>query len=429
MWLDQLFFHYSYDSAKLLQAISRICSSTVTLAPLLNKSLITLGETMHLGQVEFVLIEQGQVYARQAYRDMSFRLRIDEFLQIQTMQVSIIVPVDTSAEVKEMLTKAEIGAVVPVIVENSFIGILLVGVKDTGELLNQQDLDTLKIIVPEIAIAMNHAKAVEKIQRFNETLQEGINKATGELRASNVHLQELDRAKDEFISLASHQLSTPLTTVKGYLSMMLDGEAGALTPPQQKFAQRSMDGSERMAHLITDLLNASRMNAGKFKIIRAMTDLGQVVDEEVGQLYQHAKDKGLQLIWNKPATPVMLPFDANKTRQVIMNFIDNAIFYTAAGSITVALDYPSAEHVRVTVKDTGIGVPEAAKSEMFSKFFRAPNAQIARPDGTGLGLYLAKRVVEDQGGTIIFESTEGQGSNFGFTLPLHPAEEPALFTV
>jgi signal transduction histidine kinase len=168
------------------------------------------------------------------------------------------------------------------------------------------------------------------------------------------------------------------------------------------------------------LLNVSRLSAGRFLIQRKPTDMVQMVADEVRQLETHATGKGLKLIFEPPKTPLQpVQIDDNKTRQVIMNFIDNAIYYTQTGEVRVILEQTE-DVVRLTVKDTGIGVPESAKRKLFSKFYRADNAQTVRPDGTGLGLYLAKRVVEDQDGTIIFNSAEGKGSTFGFELPIHP---------
>ncbi len=115
----------------------------------------------------------------------------------------------------------------------------------------------------------------------------------------------------------------------------------------------------------------------------------------------------------------LIQLDDNKTRQVLMNYIDNAVYYTKAGSVTVSLAKVGSK-VELRVKDTGIGVPPDAQKKLFTKFYRADNAQTVRPDGTGLGLYLAKRVIEDQGGTIIFETAEGKGSTFGFSMPLNP---------
>ncbi|MDF2461141.1 MAG: putative Histidine kinase, partial [Candidatus Saccharibacteria bacterium] len=178
--------------------------------------------------------------------------------------------------------------------------------------------------------------------------------------------------------------------------------------------------SERMVNLISDLLNVSRLQAGRFIIQTKPTDMVKMIQEEVHQLESHAKAKNIALIFDAPARPLpIIEIDENKTRQVIMNFIDNAIYYTQKGEVRVVLEQTS-DLVRLRVTDTGIGVPKDAQKKLFSKFFRAGNAQIVRPDGTGLGLYLAKRVVEDQGGTIIFESVEGKGSTFGFELPIKP---------
>jgi signal transduction histidine kinase len=176
-----------------------------------------------------------------------------------------------------------------------------------------------------------------------------------------------------------------------------------------------------MVNLISDLLNVSRLSAGRFLIQTKPTDMVDMIRDEVRQLETHASVKDLKLIFEPPAQALpMAEIDDNKTRQVVMNFIDNAIYYTpSGGSVTVTLDQ-TGEYVRLRVTDTGIGVPEVAKKKLFSKFFRADNAMSVRPDGTGLGLYLARRVIEDQGGTILFNSTIGKGSTFGFELPLRP---------
>jgi signal transduction histidine kinase len=301
-----------------------------------------------------------------------------------------------------------------------FVGYLLLGDKLSGDIYSNQDIKLLEIIGKELAVAVLNAKAYAEIQEFNLTLQARVDHATGRLRVANRHLKELERAKDEFISMASHQLRTPLTTIKGYLSMMLEGDAGKLTKAQEEFVGYAFGSSERMVNLISDLLNVSRLSAGRFLIQRKPTDMVQMVADEVRQLETHATGKGLKLIFEPPKTPLQpVQIDDNKTRQVIMNFIDNAIYYTQTGEVRVILEQTE-DVVRLTVKDTGIGVPESAKRKLFSKFYRADNAQTVRPDGTGLGLYLAKRVVEDQDGTIIFNSAEGKGSTFGFELPIHP---------
>ncbi len=260
-------------------------------------------------------------------------------------------------------------------------------------------------------------------ERFNATLQDKVNHATARLRAANKNLKVLDHAKDEFISMASHQLGTPLTAIMGYLSMTLDDDHNNLTPTQKQYVGYAMEASERMGAMSADLLNVSRLSAGRFVIRRELVDLTAVVQGEVEQLRPAAERKGLKLVFAAEKLP-QIAVDVSKTRQVIMNFIDNAIYYTEKGSVSVKLERLH-DAVAFTVTDTGMGVPAAEKSKLFAKFYRAANAKESRPDGTGLGLYLAKTVTEEQGGSIIFDSEEGRGSTFGFVLPLGAAPAKA----
>jgi signal transduction histidine kinase len=291
-------------------------------------------------------------------------------------------------------------------VRDELIGAMVIGSRSNLKDLSHFEQSLIDRLTGVIGIALDNTMLYAEIQE-----------ASQRLKTANRNLKALDKAKDEFISMASHQLRTPLTTIKGYLSMILEGDAGKLTAQQHEFLDYAFGGAERMVALISDLLNVSRLSAGRFLIEKNPTDLAEVVADEVRQLQTHADAKHLDLIYDKPAKLPMINIDEGKTRQVIMNFIDNAIYYTKQGSVTVKLEQTK-DSLRLTVTDTGIGVPEDAKKKLFSKFFRAENAQLARPDGTGLGLYLAKRVVEDQGGTVIFETEIGKGSTFGFEMPL-----------
>lgn len=288
--------------------------------------------------------------------------------------------------------------IAPLVVRGKPIGGILIGSPQAEAEISEFKRNLVDRLVGVIAIAMDSSLLYQELQQANE------------------HLKELDKAKDDFISMASHQLRTPLTTIKGYVSMVQEGDTGAVSEQQKNFLESAMTGATRMGKMIAELLNVSRMDTGKFKIEPKPVDLAKVVQDEVDQLQLHAKSRKLKLEFKYPGKPINCELDEDKTRQVIMNFIDNAIYYTQQGSITVTLDQ-DADKVTLKVIDTGIGVPEAVKAKMFSKFYRADNAKVARPDGTGLGLFLAKRVVEDQGGKIIFDSAEGKGSTFGFELP------------
>jgi signal transduction histidine kinase len=320
---------------------------------------------------------------------------------------------------REVLSKNNIGMIVRLLpgkdMYKEAMYYLILGDKKSGNIYDDQDIRIMDIIADELLIAIQNSIRFEEIQQFNVTLQQRVNDATEKLQKTNKKLRELDETKDEFISMASHQLRTPLTSVKGYMSMVIEGDAGKLSKQQHDLLNQAFVSSQRMVYLIADLLNVSRLKTGKFIIDAQPTDLSEVVEGEISQLVETAKGKKLEMKYKKPKKFTKLMLDETKVRQVIMNFADNAIYYTPSGG-HVDIELKEDEgHVYFTVKDDGLGVPKDDQSHLFTKFFRAGNARNARPDGTGLGLFMAKKVVDAQGGNIIFESAEGKGSTFGFS--------------
>ena len=421
---DKVFFRDRYDPQTLLDNLSKILVSEIELDGMLCKSITQICSEMRIEFGQLIIFNNDRVYRVAHAGRLPDRLVVGP--QLQLLNHAILVADELNGgEAKQIMDTHGIRFSAMLRTRDELIGYLLLGDKLSGETYSHGDIELLQIVAKELAVAAQNAKAYAEIQEFNITLQERVAHATNRLRVANRHLKELDQAKDEFISMASHQLRTPLTTIKGYLSMMLEGDAGEITPQQRAFTGYAFEGADRMVNLIADLLNVSRLSAGRFMIEAKPSDLGKIVEDEVRQLQSHAVAKNLELVYQAPKRVLpLIPLDDNKTRQVIMNFIDNAIYYTKEGKITVTVTKVEAA-VRLTVRDTGIGVPLDARHKLFSKFYRAENAQTVRPDGTGLGLYLAKRVIEDQGGTIIFESVEGKGSTFGFELPLLAAPSRA----
>ncbi len=288
-------------------------------------------------------------------------------------------------------------------VRHRLVGLLVVGFTDSSNHLTAADTLLMDRLSETIGVAMDNKLLFEENQRVLRQLKE-----------SNTKLRALDEAKDDFISMASHQLRTPLTSVKGYISMVLEGDAGKISAQQKKLLTQSFFSSQRMVYIIADLLNVSRLRTGKFLIESAPVNLADLVAEEIAQLKEIAKSRSLTLVYEKPKSFPELMLDQTKLSQIIMNFIDNAIYYTPpGGTITVRL-LNKATTVELRVEDDGIGVPRSEQPHLFTKFYRAGNARKARPDGTGLGLFMAKKVIIGQGGAVIFESKEGQGSTFGF---------------
>ena len=298
-------------------------------------------------------------------------------------------------------------------VRRRLVGLMIIG----GNELQRQPDDFTQALYMRLAeatgIAIDHKMLFEENQRVLEQLEE-----------TNSKLKVLDRAKDEFISMASHQLRTPLTSVKGYISMVLEGDVGAVSESQKKLLTEAFSSAQRMVYLIGDFLNVSRLQTGKFVLEPKPANLATMVEEEIGQLLATAARREITINYKKPEHFPTLTIDETKIRQVIMNFIDNAIFYSKPHSTVEVHLVSTDKDVRFEVVDHGIGVPEAERHKLFAKFYRASNAREARPDGTGIGLFMAKKVVVAHQGTIIFETEENVGSTFGFSLPLN-LENPA----
>lgn len=200
--------------------------------------------------------------------------------------------------------------------------------------------------------------------------------------------------------------------------MLMEGDVGHVTKEQKKLLEEAFMSSERMVRLIGDFLNVSRLQTGKFVIEKHPVDMAQLVEDELDALSTNAAARGLSFTYKKPKKIPMLAIDENKIQQVIMNFADNALYYSKEESkISVHLKVVDG-WLEFTVKDAGIGVPKDQQAHLFQKFFRATNARQQRPDGTGVGLFLAKKVVDAHGGDMIFSSVENKGSTFGFKLPI-----------
>jgi signal transduction histidine kinase len=218
---------------------------------------------------------------------------------------------------------------------------------------------------PLAALPANGVKLLDRLSETigvaidNKLLFEENQHVLRQLKESNTKLRALDEAKDDFISMASHQLRTPLTSVKGYLSMVIDGDTGKITPMQQQMLKQAFFSSQRMVYLIADLLNVSRLRTGKFVIEPAPVDMAAVVGEEVEQLQETAKSRNLKLTYEKPTSFPELMLDETKTRQVVMNFIDNAIYYTPTGGRIKVRLLNKEQTVELRVEDNGMGVPKS----------------------------------------------------------------------
>lgn len=228
---------------------------------------------------------------------------------------------------------------------------------------------------------------------------------------------EIDRQKTEFISIASHQLRTPLSSIKWFVEMLLNGDTGKVNKQQADFLQEAAECNERMIKLVNDLLNVSRIEQERVAIQPQENDFLKLVKSVVREMRPLAKDKKTMIEIKAPKTLNKIMFDDELIRQVIQNLLSNAIKYTPDKGKVVITVKKQKDYIECSVQDNGYGVPDDQHENIFQKFFRAKNVLAREAEGNGLGLYLAKAVVESSGGRIWFESEQMKGSTFYFTLP------------
>jgi signal transduction histidine kinase len=260
--------------------------------------------------------------------------------------------------------------------------------------------------------------AVVSEREFTQKKEHDLAQKTVLLTKQRLRLQALNKAKDEFISIASHQLRTPATVVKQYLALLLDSYAGDLNKQQHTFAKIANDNNERQLRIINDLLRVARLDANKNNLDKSVCDITRLVNEVVKHNTQPFAKRRQLLMLQTSRQHIRAYADEEFLRMVVENLIDNAGKYTdEGGTISVAL-VKTDTHALLHISDTGLGIAKKDQARLFKKFSRIENRQSQSIDGSGLGLYWAKKVVDLHGGTLTLASELGKGSTFTVMLPL-----------
>ncbi len=237
-----------------------------------------------------------------------------------------------------------------------------------------------------------------------------------ELRKENQKITQLDKEKSEFVSTVAHQLRTPLSAIKWTLDILLKEDAGSLTGEQKALVMKAYESNERIINLIKDMLGVDKIESGGTDFSFFEINLLDLVNNIVAEFQSQIERKGIKMkVTSLPSMP-KVPVDPQKMRAVLQNLIENAIKYTTKSiSVDITTDGGFA---KVTVADDGIGIPKEQYNDIFKRFFRAENAMKRDPEGSGLGLFIVKSILHRHGGDIIFQSEEGKGTTFIFTVPL-----------
>ena len=279
--------------------------------------------------------------------------------------------------------------------------------------LTQDDLELMTTVAHQVAIALDNVSAYEQIELLNVGLE-------GKVRARTAELEQGDRLRSQFLSYVSHELKTPLTSIKGFLQNLLDGLTGPLNEKQQRYVSRMLENSDRLIRMIEALLDRTRIQSGRLDLVPGEIDLGLCVADAVEQLRLLAQAKQQTLEAVVPPVPLTVWADRDRLIQIVTNLVQNAVKFTPeSGSITVTVRQETQTLAGVSVLDTGPGIPPEFLDQIFDPFFRAKEV-LSETKGLGLGLSIVRTLVELHGGTIAARSEPGRGAELYFTIPLLP---------
>ncbi len=297
----------------------------------------------------------------------------------------------------------------PISAKNKKVAILdtSVSIKDIDQLSNSTLRQSLIILVATVLLLLlifiNHFRFVEYAMLFRK-------------------LKELDEMKSDFLSIATHELKSPMAVISGYIDMVLEQKEAKVNEPGEKYLRKALEQTNRLSVLVADLLNVSRIEQGRIKYDYSEVKINEVIGNIIGLYSEKAKEKGLNLNYQSQDLPIIWA-DAGRIQEIFTNLIDNAIKYSETGEVKVYHQI-SANEITTTVEDSGLGMSPDAQKKLFQRFYRVKTDKTANISGTGLGLWIIKQYIENMKGEIRLESEEGKGSKFFVKFPIHKKEEP-----
>ncbi len=419
--LKKLFHHKSSNQETLWGTVTHTLAVTIELYPLTTDVLGHLLHNLNLQKGAFVLIEDQNIYD---IISVGFQNRLSiTFDQLAYfLKFRHVLP---RTEVKEqdiklLLDSLEINLVRVLQVEQKIVGLLILGGDSPSKSYSPEQISLLDDLCEEISVAVSNARSYDKIKQFNITLSQAVKQATAELEQTNAKLKELDKAKDDFVSIASHELRTPMTAIRSYAWMALHKSDMQLTDKMERYLSRIFISTERSIDLVGDLLSVSRLESGHMMFHYSSFDLVNLLHDVLEELHPKIITKELDIKLIPSQVPAVYG-DPEKVQQIYSNLLSNAIKYTPAhGTIEISF-FCDGVTVEVSIKDSGVGINREDVPRLFAKFGRLDNSLVASATsgGTGLGLYISKTIVEQMNGSIRVNSEGlGKGATFSFSLPV-----------
>lgn len=405
-FIKDIFVKKAYETEELLYLLSQVMASSLTFKVLTQNILEIIRQKLRIAKAGVIVIDSRGRLLKEVAPDWQtpYEIAPEDLTKLG------------ETNDKDLLKKYKISLFLPLKTNHRLVGYLIFSGKSTKTEYTPQDIKTLEIFSPEFAVAIENSLAYEEIRQFNDTLQTEVKNATDELRQANQRLLELDRLKDEFISIASHDLRTPVSAVKNFLWLTINKES-QLAPKVRDNLERAYNAADRTALLISDMLDVSRIEGRRLEVRKISIDLAKAFNEVREDIDVKAKAKKINLLLDCPASTTVLT-DPNKLLQIINNLVDNAIKFTPIGGKIEVKARPVGNKVVVSVSDTGMGIEKSDLPKLFTKFGRLHSSLSSVPEipGTGLGLYITKKLLDLLGETIEVTSEVNKGTTFTFTL-------------
>ena len=311
---------------------------------------------------------------------------------------------------------------IPLVHEGRFIGKISMANKPGG--VSENDVRLVTVFAAQAAVVIQNAHLYRRLRESAAQLEAKVHARTAELEAtyreleaSHARLREVDQLKSDFLGNVSHELRTPLAAVKGYVDNLLDGVAGPLTDKPRHYLGRVRDNTERLGRMVSDLLDLTRIEAGKIELIPRALPVADLVGEAADGLRHLADERRVRVAVDLAVCPAVWA-DPDRVHQVLTNLLANALkFSPPGGQVAVTARPDPGGLVRLAVEDGGPGIPPAERERVFDKFYQVGRVEAERPPGTGLGLTIARHLVELHGGRIWVEDAPGGGAVFVLLLP------------
>ncbi len=413
-----------------LQRTSRQISQALNENEIYQKLKPSLFDELGFTRVLVASLEEGQTMrprvtigfdAPQA-ETMLTQLLGDEHFKTALGESHTFSSINVSRKTKEKLVaifEAEHFVLSPILTQNGCIGFVFTGNRYTAPAVTQGDEELIAILASQIGQSIENAQLFEKVFRSSQELEIKVKERTKQLAMALEQVKEISQKKTEFISAVSHELRTPLTSIKGYASILMTGKIGEVPAAVKERLAKINSHSDNLVELINNLLDIARIESGKVEMKFALHGVRPVVDNVVDLLSPQITGKNIQLNINIPPAVKEFYVDVSQAERIFINLINNAIKFTPKkGTITVsASSRQGGDIITFAVSDTGIGIAEDDLKKLFDEFYRVENEINQSVKGTGLGLTLAKNIVEAHRGKIWVNSQPGVGTTFTFTLP------------